>query len=156
MSVENFPEPWQKKLADLATAYGIELETLTVTENDTYTAPEGKAYSSVIVNVSGGGDTEYDISCYTDAGEITSAESFAYEAEWKYIEEQQMYMWYPKDENTPLTKAKAGTVIITATGNLSASPSIEDYENHTRDLPCNGSMFIMPAFDVCLISISFG
>lgn len=35
---------------------GITVEELTITENDTYTAPEGKAYSPVIVNVSGGGD----------------------------------------------------------------------------------------------------
>lgn len=34
---------------------GITVEELNVTENDTYTAPEGKAYSPVIVNVSGGG-----------------------------------------------------------------------------------------------------
>lgn len=33
----------------------ITVESLTVTENDTYTAPEGKAYSPVIVNVEGGG-----------------------------------------------------------------------------------------------------
>ena len=56
MSVENFPEPWQKKLADLATAYGVEIEELNVTENGTY-SEEGKAYSPVIVNVSGGGGT---------------------------------------------------------------------------------------------------
>lgn len=37
---------------------GVTVEPLNVTENDTYTAPEGKAYSPVTVNVSGGG-TEY-------------------------------------------------------------------------------------------------
>lgn len=33
----------------------ITVESLSVTENDTYTAPEGKAYSPVTVNVPGGG-----------------------------------------------------------------------------------------------------
>lgn len=32
----------------------ITVEEITITENDTYTAPEGKAYSPVIVNVAGG------------------------------------------------------------------------------------------------------
>lgn len=39
----------------------ITVEELNVTENDTYTAPEGKAYSPVIVNVSGGGGGEATI-----------------------------------------------------------------------------------------------
>lgn len=34
----------------------ITVESLTVTENDTYTAPEGKAYSPVVVNVTVGGN----------------------------------------------------------------------------------------------------
>lgn len=34
---------------------GVDVEPLTVTENKTYTAPAGKAYSPVTVNVSGGG-----------------------------------------------------------------------------------------------------
>lgn len=34
----------------------VTVEALTATENKTYTAPEGKAYSPVIVNVSGGGE----------------------------------------------------------------------------------------------------
>ena len=53
MSVENFPEPWQRKLSDLDASLSIEVEPLTVTENGTY-SEEGKAYSPVTVNVSGG------------------------------------------------------------------------------------------------------
>lgn len=58
MSVEDFPEPWQKKLADIETACGVEIEALTVTENGTY-SEEGKAYSPVTVNVSGGGSSDF-------------------------------------------------------------------------------------------------
>lgn len=36
----------------------ITIEPLTVTENDTYTAPPGKAYSPVTVNVEGGGGSD--------------------------------------------------------------------------------------------------
>lgn len=45
-----------KIINDLADNWpeGITIESLSVTENDTYTAPEGKAYSPVTVNVSGG------------------------------------------------------------------------------------------------------
>lgn len=45
-----------KIINDLADNWpeGITIEALSVTENDTYTAPEGKAYSPVTVNVSGG------------------------------------------------------------------------------------------------------
>ena len=39
----------------------ITVESLSVTENDTYTAPAGKAYSPVVVNVSGGGSSNYTI-----------------------------------------------------------------------------------------------
>ena len=38
----------------------IEVEPLSVTTNGTYTAPEGKAYSPVTVNVSGGGSANID------------------------------------------------------------------------------------------------
>lgn len=40
-------------LEDLASVEPIEVEELTVTENGTYTADDGKAYSPVVVNVSG-------------------------------------------------------------------------------------------------------
>lgn len=39
----------------------ITVEALSITENDTYTAPAGKAYSPVVVNVSGGGSSTYTI-----------------------------------------------------------------------------------------------
>lgn len=38
----------------------IEVEPLSVTQNGTYTAPTGKAYTPVTVNVSGGGSVQYD------------------------------------------------------------------------------------------------
>lgn len=38
-----------------------EIEPLTITENGTYTAPDGKAYSPIIVNVPSSGVTEIDI-----------------------------------------------------------------------------------------------
>ena len=45
------------EIRDALTSTPIEVESLSVTENDTYTAPSGKAYSPVIVNVpTGGGD----------------------------------------------------------------------------------------------------
>lgn len=43
-----------KRIAD-AISGGVEVEPLQVTENGEYTAPDGKAYSPVSVNVAGGG-----------------------------------------------------------------------------------------------------
>lgn len=43
-----------RKLAGGGGGSSITVEPLSVTENDTYTAPTGKAYSPVTVNVSGG------------------------------------------------------------------------------------------------------
>lgn len=42
----------------------VETEELAISENGTYTAPDGKAYSPVTVNVSGGGGVEHSITCY--------------------------------------------------------------------------------------------
>lgn len=55
MAVDNFIEehpPWQRLLSSISSG-SIEVEALTVTENGTY-SEEGKAYSPVTVNVSGG------------------------------------------------------------------------------------------------------
>ena len=38
---------------------GVTIEELNVTDNGTYTAPTGKAYSPVKVNVSGGGSSDF-------------------------------------------------------------------------------------------------
>ena len=51
--------------ADVHYEPDITVEALTVTENDVYTAPEGKAYSPVTVNVAGGGSSPHSISCFT-------------------------------------------------------------------------------------------
>lgn len=56
---------------------GITVESLSVTENGTYTAPLGKAYSPVVVSVSGGGGILYSnvASSYVfDLAFISSAE----------------------------------------------------------------------------------
>lgn len=50
----------------------IEVEPLSVTQNGTYTAPTGKAYSPVTVNVSGGGTVQYDTKTTTASNYPTS------------------------------------------------------------------------------------
>lgn len=56
MAIEK--KPWQRLLyeiwATVTEGHAFEVEPLTVTENDIYTAEEGKAYSPVTVNVAGG------------------------------------------------------------------------------------------------------
>ena len=50
-----FPDDFVSAIGDIQTGGGMTVEPLSVTENGTYTAPTGKAYSPVTVNVSGGG-----------------------------------------------------------------------------------------------------
>lgn len=50
----------------------VTVEALTATENKTYTAPEGKAYSPVTVNVpTGGGGLEYESGTWTPDADTT-------------------------------------------------------------------------------------
>ena len=50
----------------------ITVESLSVTQNGTYTAPTGKAYSPVTVNVSGGGGLEYETGTWTPTTDVAS------------------------------------------------------------------------------------
>lgn len=50
-----FPDDFVSAIGDIQTGGGVTVEALSVTENGTYTAESGKAYSPVTVNVSGGG-----------------------------------------------------------------------------------------------------
>lgn len=52
---------------------GITVEALSVTQNGTYTAPTGKAYSPVTVNVSGGGGGASNVVTGTFTGTTTGA-----------------------------------------------------------------------------------
>ena len=52
----------------------ITVESLSVTQNGTYTAPTGTAYSPVTVNVSGGGGLVYETGSWTPANDISSYE----------------------------------------------------------------------------------
>lgn len=62
-------ERWRKKclegLGKNGGGGGITVKSLSVTENGTYTAPTGKAYSPVTVNVSGGGSSDFSTATVT-------------------------------------------------------------------------------------------
>ena len=50
----------------------VTVEALLVTQNGTYTAPTGTAYSPVTVNVSGGGGLEYESGTWTPTSDIAN------------------------------------------------------------------------------------
>lgn len=50
----------------------IDVEPLSVTQNGTYTAPTGKAYSPVTVNVSGGGGLEYEMGTFSPTENVAN------------------------------------------------------------------------------------
>lgn len=72
------------------TGEATEVEPLSVTANGTYTAPSGKAYSPVTVDVSGSGGTTVNVGftgastnpkiCYIDANGIYHSESATYDS----------------------------------------------------------------------------
>ena len=110
----------------------ITVEALSVTENDVYTAPEGKAYSPVTVNVAGGA-TEYDIKCYTfENNALEEVSSFVYPTK-KVTEKHEdpdtqedvdTYFYIPDKTGNALNKAEAGTLLSVCYSDLS---SINDY-----------------------------
>ncbi len=55
----------------------IEVEPLSVTTNGTYTAPTGKAYSPVTVNVSGGGGVNVDTVTWSNSSTSTVSHTFS-------------------------------------------------------------------------------
>lgn len=123
MSVENFPEPWQKKLADLATAYGIEIEELTVTENGTY-SEEGKAYSPVKVNVSGGGSSDYSIASVVFTNNAT--DDFAIAIPWIFEGSMNSFIDYEDiDGETPFD-------IVLYKGEAMGTIMYSDVDAHTQ------------------------
>lgn len=63
----------------------IEVEPLSVTSNGTYTAPTGKAYSPVTVNVSGGGSVQYDTKTVTASNYPVSLEFTGMKGEPKFF-----------------------------------------------------------------------
>lgn len=54
----------------------IEVEPLSVTQNGTYTAPTGKAYSPVTVNVSGGGSVHVATTTWTNSTNTVTSHQF--------------------------------------------------------------------------------
>ena len=92
----------------------VTVEALTATENKTYTAPEGKAYSPVTVNVAGGGSTEYDIKCYTKTNDtLEEIESLMYPV--KIVEvtdgESTYYDFALDKSGGAISSAEAGAMI---------------------------------------------
>ena len=60
------PPQMAAAIAAIPTGGGVDVEALSVTANGTYTAPTGKAYSPVTVNVSGGGGGGGEVLCDID------------------------------------------------------------------------------------------
>ena len=126
----------------------ITVEALSVTENDVYTAPEGKAYSPVTVNVSGGA-SEYDIKCYTtnvDEELIPTADSF-----YPAISDNGSFV--ADTDSSIITKAQAGDVIAITnnTGIIIAVLSSSDVETANFYPIAEGTSLVMPSSDVHVV-----
>ena len=148
---------WQRLLEEIweivIGGHAFEVEELNVTENDTYTAPEGKAYSPVTVNVSGGGSTEYDIKCYlsTDNGATyTEEESIIYEAEWSTED----YIWVKKEDTQPLTESVSGIPLFIDNPEMYNVTVLYGLGEDDPDIPVSmSSSFVMPAHSIAVTRI---
>lgn len=130
----------------------VTVESLTATENKTYTAPEGKAYSPVTVNVSGGG-TEYAIKCYlsTDNGATyTESTNIVYEAEWSTED----YIWVKKEGTQPITKSAPGVPLFIDNQEEYNVTVFYGLGEDDPDIPIStSSSFVMPAHSVAVARI---
>lgn len=113
----------------------ITVEELNVTENNTYTAPEGKAYSPVIVNVSGGGSsdfTTFDVEIVNNySADILVQMPIAIEREGIYFSMPSIQV----AENTTVTVqviAYKGTCLAVISGvNFTVSPNTIEVSGET-------------------------
>lgn len=64
-----FPDDFVSEIGSISGGSSVDVEALSVTENGTYTAPTGKAYSPVTVAVEGGGS---DTLAALEAGQLTT------------------------------------------------------------------------------------
>ena len=134
----------------------VTVESLTATENKTYTAPSGKAYSPVTVNVSGG-STEYNIYCInSNTGDpITSVAYIG-----SINEEEQMYEI--RESATPANSAQSGEIVlIPETVRLDSILYYESGVLLTPDVPYKSSYgynqetgFAMPQNDILVVVVS--
>lgn len=126
----------------------VTVEALTATENKTYTAPEGKAYSPVVVNVPST-QTEYNVNTYREGEVVTS---IVYAAQYNGE-------FWVQDGATPIEKANAGSMLFINVSDLTSFDSLmyklgDNYlylpfsNQYTSD---NSITFVMPAGDVGVI-----
>lgn len=125
----------------------VAVESLTATENKTYTAPEGKAYSPVTVNVSGGGGgtnahklyvyaEDYSLTGYTVGFDIVSADEL--QDATVQVEGNEVHCKvFPSD-------VEAGE-IVTVTGNVVCMLTALEHISNT-DITAEGA-FAMPKCD---------
>lgn len=152
-------KPWQRLLyeiwATVTEGLAFEVEPLTVTENDTYTAPQGKAYSPVIVNVAGGGT--HAVACkLLDLGTetFTDMESLVTQTE---VSDRGRYV----PIGTYITSATAGEVLC-ANADESGVGSLFMYGTADADLVVisigdfrgDNACFVMPDSDVVVVYTS--
>ena len=125
----------------------VTVEALTATENKTYTAPEGKAYSPVTVNVSGGGNS-YGIYCYSseDFETFTPIESFVgvspgYDSElddWELAE-------------AAANSANAGDIIVSTSNSSNIAAVFKNPITEAQIYVPASTSLVMPSFDVAIV-----
>lgn len=122
----------------------VTVEALTATENKTYTAPSGKAYSPVTVNVSGGGTSTHNIICYyvdPQTYETTLLENAAVHSttinDGRYV-----------STDTPVQTADAGSVLIAETFTPSGQNTIVPmgYGTANAESPLHADSIMMGDF----------
>ena len=133
-----------------AEATYVTVEALSVTDNGIY-SEQGKAYSPVTVNVSGGGSTKYNVKCYEMSGpDATEVSSFVYQAEWSGTS------WEAVGDS-PVSEANAGDVLIVGlveyqTIVLTSTTDFQSADFYPYPLDANDWYFVMPQHDVCLLT----
>lgn len=143
--IDDYPFIQYTDVADsIPSGSNIEVEALTATENKTYTAPEGKAYSPVTVNVAG---EKHSI----EVGDGVEHGTIIFYA---FTED------FDPEVDEPITGAYAGEWVATLSvpdegyiytdGTTIINDGTEDYHGNfpTNQIEELGASFVMPAADV--------
>ena len=120
----------------------VTVEALTATENKTYTAPEGKAYSPVTVNVSG---AEYAIHCYTTTDFETFTPTSGFMAKAVYDDG----VWVQSGQ--VVNKAEGGEFLIPDTSVSDAVGYYSDPPSSSAAELASGEITIMPKANLAAV-----
>lgn len=144
--------PSAKNMANLPTAISTistgsstTIEALTVTENGTYTAPSGKAYSPVTVNVSSGGGIDLSaLYSFTELKSVTLTALSAYTFDYSSVDmslsnHPRLFIIIPKETFSTSPSSNLGALYFYSIGTNDGYSTLDDNVNMRANILYGGT-----------------